>query len=740
MPQYLDGSTQRLAQISGDYDPDGLPHFNITSGWGCLGVDLGANTIHDDATFVYFGDVVTPEGLPHLYNTDLIAFIDHFRAMPGGGIAAAHQVNNHQLDVFFVDERGRLYVSWVIDSGVWQGPVRISPAGMAPGGAHVATAHQVDMHQLDVFFVGHDGALHVSWAIDGDIWQGPAAISPAGVAPPGGALVAAHQVNDHQLDVLFIGNDGALYVSWVIDKGIWQGPVRISPPNIAPKGAGIAAAHQVDDHQLDVFFVGNDGALHVSWVIDGGVWQGPVAVTPAGVAPKGANVVAAHQIDNHQLDVFFIGNDGALYVSWVIDGGTWQGPVAITPAGLAPKGAGVAASHQVDNHQLDVFFIGEDGGLYVSWVIDGGVWQGPVRVSPPGVAPSGSLLATAHQTDNSQLDVAFVGHDRGLNVSWVVGGETWQGPVNVNDGVRLTPIRQAQHFYPFTYRENGVLHRIPGDGTPTGAFSYDHRVFVTFFHNPPSGQYFSGLSVTPDPFQPQPYDLLFRISTAAEPRFFQVAPCVIRNAEYAGQLPSAEGDGLIFFGHGWNASQQSNGVHLAWVPLRPGQMPQPHEIRYYAREQSPPWSPHQQDATLLLKTEGWSSISVGRVEATRQWVFLYQTCGGRDFPQSFTGPILARVADAPWDIGTAVPIEAFNPIRDNAIGRYLHHAAFPDVNNLAASVPNIPHPGFAYGPYLLNHYTTYDVDADTATIHYLMSTGKPYQVQVMRTRLSHMTR
>jgi predicted Fe-Mo cluster-binding NifX family protein len=740
MPRYIDGSTQRLAQLTGDYDPDGLPHVNFTTSWGCLGVDLGANTIHDDATFVYFGDVVTPNELQHLYNTDLIAFIDHFRAVPGGGLAAAHQVSNHQLDVFFVDERGRLYVCWVIDGGIWQGPVRIAPAGVAPGGARVATAHQVDNHQLDVFFIGQDGALHVSWAIDGDIWQGPVGISPAGLAPPGASLATAHQVNNHQLDVLFIGNDGALYVLWVIDGGIWQGPVRISPPGIAPGGAGIATAHQVDEHQLDVFFIGEDGALHVSWVVDGGIWQGPVGISPPGIAPKGANVAAAHQTDNHQLDVFFVGNDGALYVSWVIDGSVWQGPVAITPPGIAPKGAGVATSHQVDNHQLDVFFVGEDGGLYVSWVIDGGTWQGPVRISRPGVAPNGSVLATAHQTDDSQLDVVFIGNDRGLNVSWVVGGGIWQGPVNVSDGFRLTPIRENGHFYPFTYVEDEVPHRIPGDGTPTGAFSYDQHMFVAFFHNPVNGRYFSGLAVSSNPFRPQPFDLLFKVSTADAPRFFQIAPCVIANAEYAKGLPVPEGDGVILFGHGWNAHEQSNGVHLAWLPLQRGQLPRQDGIRYYSRALSPPWSASQQDATLFFKTEGWSSISVGRIEATGQWILLHQTCGGRDFPQSFTGPILARIGAAPWDVMTATPIEVFNPVRDDALGRYMHHAAFPDVNNLIASTPTIPHPGFAYGPYLLNHYTTYDVAADAATIHYLMSTGKPYQVQVMRSRISELIR
>jgi hypothetical protein len=342
------------------------------------------------------------------------------------------------------------------------------------------------------------------------------------------------------------------------------------------------------------------------------------------------------------------------------------------------EGGGVSIAHQVDTHQLDVFFIGEDGGLYVSWAVDEGNWQGPVRISRPGVAPKGSRLATAHQTNDPQLDVFFLGNDRGLNVSWVVGGGIWQGPVNASDGFRLTPILEDGHFYPFTYVDDHGPHTIPGDGTPTGAFSFDDRMFVAFFHNPAPGEHFSGLSVSSHPFSPRPYDLLFKVSTASAPKFFQIATSVISNSEYADVLPSREGDGLILFGHGWNEKAQSNGVHLAWLPLRRGQMPQPHEIRYYARELSPPWSDSERDATICFRTEGWSSISVGRIEATGHWILMNQTSGGRDFPQSFTTPIITRIADAPWEIMSATPIEVFKPVRDNALGRYMYNAGFPD--------------------------------------------------------------
>ena len=64
------------------------------------------------------------------------------------------------------------------------------------------------------------------------------------------------------------------------------------------------------------------------WVIDGGAWQGPAALTGRGAAPPGAPLATARQLDN-QIDVFFVDPNGVLNVMWVIDGGAWQGPAAI---------------------------------------------------------------------------------------------------------------------------------------------------------------------------------------------------------------------------------------------------------------------------------------------------------------------------------------------------------------------------------------------------------------------------
>lgn len=345
-----------------------------------------------------------------------------------------------QLDTFFIGHDGGLYVAWVVGTGAWNAPFRITPANMAPPGAPVAAGSNAMIPlavfpsepagtdavgfnaRLNVFFVGHDGALYVSSVVGVGQWEQPRRISDVGLAPPGAAVVAGPQTS-RQLDVFFVGRDGAVYVAWAVDPdNHWHGPIRITPPAVAPAGAELALGYQ-GSNQLDVFFVGGNGALHVAWVVGTGAWAGPVGISPEGVAPPGARLVTGKQTPD-QLDVFFVGNRGALNVSWVVGGGTWAGPIGISGDGVAAPGAGVASGMQT-GQQMDVFFVGGNGALHVSWVVGTGNWAGPVAISPPGLSPAGGSPAVGYQTGN-QLDVFLAGADR--TVMWVTGTANWSGP------------------------------------------------------------------------------------------------------------------------------------------------------------------------------------------------------------------------------------------------------------------------------------------------------------------------
>jgi hypothetical protein len=735
MPQWIEGSTKRIAQMTGDYDPEGLPHFNTTGGWAVHGVDLGANTEHDGRTFIFFGDV--PVGSltgwpPH--NSDLVAFIEDVPFPRAAHLTAARQSDN-QIDVFFIGHDGGLYVSWLVSGGIWQGPLRISRKGVAPPGGSVAAAKQAD-DLLDVFFIGRDGALYVSWVVGGGIWQGPLRLSGRGVAPPGGGIAAAEQL-DGQLDVFYIGNDQKLKVHWVIGgNGIWQGPQSLGTVPVAPPGAFLAPIKQ-RANQLSVLFIGNDQKLNVHWVIGGGTWEGPEALSPGPVAPPGAYLAAIKHPPDQTL-VVFIGNDGKLNVHWVFGGGKWEGPAWLSPKRVAPPGGGVTLVTQVPN-QTSALFLGDQGELMVQWVIGGGTWQGPHQISTPNIAPVGAPLVAINQFDDA-TSVLFGGPTDEMQVAWVIGGGTWQGPARINpDMVKLTPVLKDSTFHPFTIREAQRTWVLGGDATPTGAFSYDGKVFVFTVAN--EGVWISSLTKSCCPSEPVPFDLVFRFSFQSDHdggKFLQVAPCVVPSTELP-DLKTDTAEGAVLLGHGTigRSEHPFGGVYLAWLPLSPGSEPDLASIKYYTGSGPDSWSPYEGDAKPLFQTWfGWASLSIGRIPGPNLWVLLYHTAGGKDDINHRNAPIVARIAATPWELAGAPEIPILDPARDGALGHYMYRPDMPDPNNLIErGGPLIGHPSFLYGPYLLNRYTRFDAHSSVVTLHYLVSTGWPYQVQLMRSSI-----
>ncbi|MBO0792022.1 MAG: hypothetical protein J2P36_13895, partial [Ktedonobacteraceae bacterium] len=130
-------------------------------------------------------------------------------------------------------------------------------------------------------------------------------------------------------------------------------------------------------------------------------------------------------------------NEGALNVMWVVGGGVWQGPVRISPTNHFPLGAHLAVGQQLA-HQLDVLAIDHSGALNVMWVVDGGVWQGPVGISSAEHFPPGAPLALERQLAN-QISVVVIDQSGALNVMWVVDGGVWQGPVGISPAKYFPP-------------------------------------------------------------------------------------------------------------------------------------------------------------------------------------------------------------------------------------------------------------------------------------------------------------
>jgi hypothetical protein len=188
----------------------------------------------------------------------------------------------------------------------------------------------------------------------------------------------------NQTDVFSVAPDGAVQVRWVTGGGAWNGPLAISAPGLVPPAARLAASNQFGlPDRTDVFVVGTNGAVQVLWVDGGGAWNGPLGISPTGLAPPGAGLAASSQFGLPiQTDVFVVDNTGATDVVWVEGAGAWNGPLGISPTGLAPPGAGLAASSQFGLPiQTDVFVVDNTGATDVVWVEGAGAWNGPLDLS-----------------------------------------------------------------------------------------------------------------------------------------------------------------------------------------------------------------------------------------------------------------------------------------------------------------------------------------------------------------------
>ncbi|MHC5833783.1 MAG: hypothetical protein ACYT04_000000101740, partial [Nostoc sp.] len=88
-------------------------------------------------------------------------------------------------------------------------------------------------------------------------------------------------------------------------------------------------------NQTDVFLVDNNGQLNLFWVVGEGVWNGPFKLGPAGIANPGSFIAASQQFGSNQTDVFLVDNNGQLNLFWVVGEGVWNGPFKLGPAGIA---------------------------------------------------------------------------------------------------------------------------------------------------------------------------------------------------------------------------------------------------------------------------------------------------------------------------------------------------------------------------------------------------------------------
>ncbi|MBD2245213.1 hypothetical protein [Nostoc sp. FACHB-888] len=309
----------------------------------------------------------------------------------GASDASVYYPLNEQLESFFVGNDGAVNLLYKANNAEWQAPVKLTAPKFAPPRGNITAVYYPLNDQLEVFAVGNDGAVNVIWKEKNGPWNAPAPISSPKFAPPGANITAVYYPLNDQLEVFAVGNNGAVNVIWKENNGPWKVPGPISLPKFAPPGAGITAAYYPLNDQLEVFAVGNNGAVNVIWKENNGPWKVPGPISSPNFAPPGANITAAYYPLNDQLEVFAVGNNGAVNVIWKENNGPWKVPGPISSPNFAPPGANITAAYYPLNDQLEVFAVGNNGAVNVIWKENNGPWKVPGPISSPNFAlPGGS--------------------------------------------------------------------------------------------------------------------------------------------------------------------------------------------------------------------------------------------------------------------------------------------------------------------------------------------------------------
>jgi hypothetical protein len=346
--------------------------------------------------------------------------------------------NPGQLDTFFVHSDGKVWTSYWSSGMTGPWPTwPIAGATGVPSDAPLAAVARTP-YNLDVFFVGNDGAVHDAAWWDGAQWGTFTLPGTAGLARAG-EQVAAVSSSPGAIDVIFAGTNGNLYWSrgWsgntltgTIQSG-WNNPVAVVADNSVPAGAAVTAVARWAD-VLDAFYVGKDGALHTAYC--SGTLGAPC--TPTGwrryTTPLGPGClaqpgagVAATARSGNQLDVFYTDVGGAICNSWWTPNTGWK---AYRIGFAAPPGGQITAVSRLPS-VIDLFWAGGDDGFDTAWWIDGASSWGARSLGSGFFYPGDPLGVTARTPNNldvfGQSFVPFFHTTDGLENGYWWAGIPW---------------------------------------------------------------------------------------------------------------------------------------------------------------------------------------------------------------------------------------------------------------------------------------------------------------------------
>ncbi len=180
-------TTSRICQMTGNYDPAGLPHINNTDAWAVVGTDMGCPVEFNGNLYFFFGDVPLSSGDTNINNADPICYTTA-TSMGANGVPLSCITQSN---------------------GVFQ-PYRLASPG-GPGGTGAIGGNQTPTGAFT-----YNGLLYVFC-----VWAGP-----NNSGGPYGTLTSSSDPSQ-EFNVCYNISDGSGYfwqiAPWVIQNSAWPG-------------------------------------------------------------------------------------------------------------------------------------------------------------------------------------------------------------------------------------------------------------------------------------------------------------------------------------------------------------------------------------------------------------------------------------------------------------------------------------------------------------------------------------
>ncbi len=702
-------------------DVQGWPLLNDTGGWGVRGLDEGANTEHNGKLYFFFGDVATTDqrdcGNP--INSDLVAWTDENTVLRHGGHLAMgytfvlpHDLAEdpqHQTNWRFCDKCSGLFFDGYPTKGV---------CPLDGQGHHAAGYTFVLPHD-----VKEDGQNQSSWHFctkcNGLFFYDPKpanGVIDKGACPKGGAhddqgytFVLPHDLAEdaqHQSNWRYCGKCHGLFFDGYPQKGICA----------ASPGGGFHIQAVVKDNpdlrprprngKFDPFSMEGLGQTLTYEMANGAFSYGGKAYVLAGITDRTKQGEPARDGDP-ALGLYLVSKADPEQP------GDYHWEYLFSPRiGKCPR----------DTDHRDWLESHAPLGYKFLLPFDG--------ADTAGRTPAYSFClkcASLFWNGDSNKGACFGGgtHSGGGNHFVLSHGVT----DDAQNQAKWDRCTKCQTVFFNGYADNGFC---PAGGSHSGA-----------------GE--NLLMPHPAGVEDSTHQANWRFCTkckgmvyAGQGSFFGwVGPIVVNNADHA-SLPQTQGQGLVVFGYSFN--DQAPGVRLAWAPLVGGNAPRLPDFRYYTGQSTAtsggsqtPWSDDEGQAARLFPFDKshYSHISAAWLAGPKRWIVLYSNAYGDD-PKDANcgGSIGARLGTTLSNWSDEITL--FDAQREGAWGVYMHKDASDTINKKpppSEDPTKPPHPGWAYGPFILNRFTEWNESSRELVIYYLLSLSSPYQVQLMSTKL-----